>query len=66
MTYLLLVQVKKLDLHSHDALVSALQGVDAVILALGDLGNLEKNSRPVIDAGIAAGVKRIIPSDFGK
>jgi hypothetical protein len=58
--------VKKLDLHNHNALVAALQGIDAVLLTLGDFENLETNSKPIIDAAIAAGVKRVVPSEFGK
>jgi uncharacterized protein YbjT (DUF2867 family) len=60
------VKVQKLDLHNHDALVTALQGVDVVLLTFGDFANLEANSKPIIDAAIAAGVKRIIPSEFGR
>lgn len=44
-------------------LISALQGIDAVVSALAPLSlNVQKS---LIDAALAAGVKRFIPSEFG-
>lgn len=53
------VKVVKVDLDNHQELVNALKGNEAVILS--GKGEPER----VIDAAIEAGVKRIIPSEFG-
>lgn len=60
------VKVVKVDFGNHQALVDALKGQDAVVLTLGDLPNLFKNSKIIIDAAIEAGVKRVLPSEYGK
>jgi hypothetical protein len=36
------------------------------VITLGDLSTLEQNSKAIIDAAIEAGVKKIIPSEYGK
>ncbi|KAG8841780.1 hypothetical protein FRB91_004686 [Serendipita sp. 411] len=59
------VKVVKVDFSDHSALVNALKGNEAVVLTLGDLPTLEQNSKYIIDAAIEAGVKRVIPSEFG-
>lgn len=60
-----LVKVVKIDFSNHQQLVDALRGNDVVLLTFGDLPNLERNSKAIIDAAIEAGVKRVIPSEFG-
>jgi hypothetical protein len=49
--------------YSHASLVNAFKGQDAVISVLG-AGGLGDESK-VVDAAVAAGVKRFIPSQFG-
>ncbi|TVY58581.1 Bifunctional pinoresinol-lariciresinol reductase [Lachnellula cervina] len=51
------------DYESKDSIAEGLEGVDAVICTIGSAGiSLQIN---IIDAAIAAGVKRFIPSEFG-
>ncbi|KAH8587740.1 hypothetical protein B0O99DRAFT_584061 [Bisporella sp. PMI_857] len=57
------IKVLEVDYTSIDSLTSALQGQDAVVSTIG-LEALEDQT-VLIDAAIAAGVKRFIPSDFG-
>lgn len=59
------VKLVKVDYDNHSELVDALRGQEAIVITLGDLSTLEKNSKAIIDAAIEAGVKRVIPSDFG-
>lgn len=56
-------QVIEVDYSSDDSLRQALKGQDVLVSALGKmaLGMQEK----LIDAAVAAGVRRIIPSEFG-
>ncbi|KAJ9296544.1 hypothetical protein DTO271G3_5242 [Paecilomyces variotii] len=49
--------------YSPESLVSALKGQDAVVSAITTSAVLEQ--KKIIDAAIAAGVKRFIPSEFG-
>ncbi|RGP79312.1 hypothetical protein FLONG3_2541 [Fusarium longipes] len=56
-------KVVKVDYDSIDSLTAALQGQDAVVSAVGSLAIPSQNL--LIDAAVAAGVKRFIPSDFG-
>ncbi|KAL7937739.1 hypothetical protein V8C35DRAFT_331404 [Trichoderma chlorosporum] len=57
------VTVHQLDLSSKSALISVLQGHDAVVSLLS---RYAIDQQPlVIDAAIEAGVSRFIPSDFG-
>lgn len=51
------------DLKPSAALIGVLQGQDALVLAFS--GGLTAQSKLFIDAAIAAGVKRIIPADYG-
>jgi hypothetical protein len=53
----------KADYSSVDSLTSALKGQDAVVSAVGTEGLLGQSL--LIDAAIAAGVKRFLPSEFG-
>ena len=62
---LYVVKVVKVDFNNHQELVNAFKGNDAVAITMGDALNLDKNSKPIINAAIQAGVKRIIPSEFG-
>lgn len=49
--------------YTHESLVAALKGQDAVVSAIGGAGVSAQTK--IIDAAIAAGVKRFIPSEFG-
>lgn len=57
------IKVVDVDYNSVEALTSALKGQDAVVCTVGSLQVAAQ--RPIIDAAIAAGVQRFIPSDFG-
>ncbi|KAH7388957.1 hypothetical protein BKA64DRAFT_735099 [Cadophora sp. MPI-SDFR-AT-0126] len=57
------VKVIKADYTSVDSLTSALKGQDAVVSTVGTDGF--QGQAILIDAAIAAGVKRILPSEFG-
>lgn len=57
------VTVKLVDYNSIQSLTAALNGQDAVVSAVGIPGQQGQNI--IIDAAVAAGVKRFIPSDFG-
>lgn len=56
----------KADFSSHQALVDAFRGNEALVLTLGDFPNLGKNTQILTDAAIDAGIKRVILSEFGK
>jgi putative NADH-flavin reductase len=55
------VKVIKVDYSSQDSLISALRGQEALISAIPKHGE----QPALIDAAIAAGVQRFIPSEFG-
>lgn len=57
------IKVIKADLSSQEALTKAFEGQDAVVLSLApdQIGDQKR----YIDAAITAGVKRLIPADFG-
>ncbi|KAL2062759.1 hypothetical protein VTL71DRAFT_5831 [Oculimacula yallundae] len=57
------VKVIKADYESLDSLTSALKDQDAVVSAVGTDGLLGQSL--LVDAAITAGVKRILPSEFG-
>ena len=57
------IKTVEVDYNSVDALASALKGQDAVVSTVGSLQIPAQ--RTIIDAAIAAGVKRFIPSSFG-
>ncbi|KUJ17542.1 isoflavone reductase family protein-like protein CipA [Mollisia scopiformis] len=57
------VKVVKADYNSLDSLTSAFKGQDAVVSTVGTEGLLGQSV--LIDAAIAAGVKRFLPSEFG-
>ncbi|PGH27345.1 hypothetical protein AJ80_01057 [Polytolypa hystricis UAMH7299] len=54
------VSLRKTD-YTHDSLVEALKGQDAIVSAISKFPEQTK----LIDAAVAAGVKRFIPSEFG-
>lgn len=49
--------------YEHDELVAAFKGQDAVISTITTAA--ANGQKPLIDAAIAAGVRRFIPSEFG-
>jgi hypothetical protein len=55
--------VKKVDLNSVSALTAALRGQDAVVSVTSVFAI--DGQYPIVDAAVAAGVKRFIPSEFG-
>ena len=57
------ITIKEVDYSSVDELTSALQGVKVVISTLATTSIGEQN--PLIDASIAAGATRFLPSEFG-
>jgi hypothetical protein len=57
------VKVTSADFSSVDSLTAALKGQDAVVSTLGTAGLLSQTL--LVDAAVAAGVKRFLPSDFG-
>jgi hypothetical protein len=57
------VKVIRANYDSHESLKTAFQGQDAVISLVGGLALGDQNK--LIDAAIAAGVKRFIPSEYG-
>ncbi len=57
------VKAVDVDYTSIESLTAALRGQDAAVCTLGTTAIT--NQRPIIDAAIAAGVKRYVPSDFG-
>ncbi|OOF96659.1 hypothetical protein ASPCADRAFT_206850 [Aspergillus carbonarius ITEM 5010] len=62
-TYASNINVFEVDFDSVKSLTTALEGIDAVVSTVG--GTTIDNQTVLIDAAIAAGVKRFIPSEFG-
>ncbi len=58
------VEVRKADLSSTESLTKAFAGQDAVVSTVATLAALGEQ-QPITDAALAAGVKRLIPSEFG-
>jgi len=58
------VKVIKVDFTNHQELVETLKGNEAVVITIG-LREVEATTKALIDASIDAGVKRIIPGEFG-
>jgi uncharacterized protein YbjT (DUF2867 family) len=56
-------KVIEVDYDSLDSLTAALQGQDAVVATVGSLAIPSQDL--LIDAAVAAGVKRFLPSEFG-
>jgi len=57
------VTVTTADLSSVDAVTAAFKGQDAVVSTVGTAGLLGQSV--LVEAAVAAGVKRFLPSDFG-
>ena len=57
------VKIVEADFDNFESLTAALTDQDAVVSTVGDTGIMAQ--KRLIDASIAAGVKRLIPSDFG-
>lgn len=55
--------IVKVDYQNTTDLTAALQGVDIVVSTLAS--NAIDSQKPLIDAAVAAGVKRYLPSEFG-
>ncbi|KAI2604075.1 NAD(P)-binding protein [Hypoxylon fragiforme] len=55
--------VKKVNYDSVESLTAALKGQDAVVSTIATVA--VGNQGPLVDAAVAAGVKRFIPSEFG-
>lgn len=62
-TYAAGVKVVEIDLTNFESLKTAFDGQDAVVSVTGEAGILSQ--KLMIDAAIAAGVKRFLPSNFG-
>ena len=59
------VKVIQQDLSDHEALVGSLRGKEALVLMQGKCPEFESLSKGAIEAAIVAGVKVVIPSDYG-
>ncbi|OLN96270.1 Bifunctional pinoresinol-lariciresinol reductase 1 [Colletotrichum chlorophyti] len=60
------VAVRKADLSSVESLTAAFAGQDAVVSAISTVAVIVPGAQdPLIDASVAAGVKRFIPSEYG-
>ncbi|KAF4964439.1 hypothetical protein FSARC_7625 [Fusarium sarcochroum] len=57
-------QVVTVDYGSPESLQAALEGIDAVVSTLGKKNGLECQFK-LVDAAVASGVQRFIPSEFG-
>jgi hypothetical protein len=57
------VTVRKVDYDSVESLTAAIKGADALVSAVG-FGGFPAQKK-LVDAAVAAGVQRIIPSEFG-
>ncbi|MCJ1434809.1 hypothetical protein MMC27_004179 [Xylographa pallens] len=57
------VTVRTADLSSVDSVTAAFEGQDAVVSTVGTAGLAAQNV--LVDAAVAANVKRFLPSDFG-
>ncbi len=58
------VEVRKADPESIASLTKAFAGQDAVVITIATVAALG-GQKPIVDAAVAAGVKRLIPSEFG-
>ena len=57
------IKVVEVDYDSHESLLNALRGQDAVVATLGSTAITQQHG--LIKAALAAGIKRFIPSEFG-
>jgi saccharopine dehydrogenase-like NADP-dependent oxidoreductase len=60
------LKVVKVASDDHAKLVEAFKGQDAVVLAIDGHQDVLNASKVYIEAAIEAGVKTIIPSDYGR
>lgn len=60
------VQLLKADFESRESLIQALKGQEALVLTQGDFATIFTVSKALIEAGIEAGVSRVIINHFGK
>ncbi|EHK27012.1 uncharacterized protein TRIVIDRAFT_55230 [Trichoderma virens Gv29-8] len=58
------VKVVDVDFDSVDSLTAALAGQDVVVSTVGSEG-LNNEQKKLVDAAVAAGVKRFLPSEYG-
>lgn len=59
------LDIVKVDFTRSEDLVHAFIGQDAAIFTMSSNNELATTSKLLIDAAVKAGVKRIIPSEFG-
>ncbi|TQN64315.1 Isoflavone reductase-like protein IRL, partial [Colletotrichum shisoi] len=60
------VAVRRADLSSVESLTAAFAGQDAVVSAISTVAVIVPGAQdPLIDAAVAAGVKRFVPSEYG-
>lgn len=57
------VHVKKVDFKSEESLTAALAGQDALVCVIGTMATGEQLR--LVDAAVAAKIKRFIPSEYG-
>ncbi|KAL2168333.1 hypothetical protein VTG60DRAFT_7377 [Thermothelomyces hinnuleus] len=57
------IQIREVDYSSRASLVAALQGVDAVVSAIGT--HSVSDQEAIVDAAVEAGVRFFVPSQFG-
>lgn len=57
------MNIKEVDFTSIESLASALSGIDIVVSCVATAAIGSQN--PLVDASVAAGVKRFIPAEFG-
>lgn len=57
------MQVKKVDFKSEESLTTALTGHDALVCVIGTMATGEQMR--LVDAAVAAKIKRFIPSEYG-
>lgn len=60
------VKVIKHDLTDHATIAKNLKGIDAVILMQGTGQEFVPVSNAIIEAAVTAGVKMVMPSDYGR
>lgn len=59
------VEVKKVDYDQPQTLVAALRGQDALVITLSGQSQLETLQKKLIDAAVEAGVRWIMPNEWG-
>lgn len=57
------IEIREVDYSSHESLVAALQGMDAVVSAIGT--ESVAGQEAIVDAAAEAGVRFFVPSQFG-